>query len=318
MRLWGMALRPSFKPPRTGRNDPCWCGSGKKFKRCHLEQPETAPVATTEAELVAAFKSGSARDLRDPTELAKVLAKSGQPMLLVDEKRFGSPGAPFVFFSVVVLPASRALAALPSIWQTCRANHRAARMTAPRLLRESAPDAVALRVELEGYLAKAVVVRAGITYDSLRAWRSETQWPGVKTVQSGIEIKQNEYAVLQNLGVGVVGDLNLEGLVVMVVDRSVQNGLDPSLHTLDVGELGAVTFDVPDQPAHLMILASTPEDSTIGPLIRLPDLDAARAANSLEFSAFAERVRSAPPNGTMVWWSHVNQRSSAATVQAEG
>jgi preprotein translocase subunit SecA len=18
-----------------GRNDPCWCGSGKKFKRCH-------------------------------------------------------------------------------------------------------------------------------------------------------------------------------------------------------------------------------------------------------------------------------------------
>ncbi|MGH2878480.1 MAG: SEC-C metal-binding domain-containing protein, partial [Solirubrobacteraceae bacterium] len=21
--------------PRVGRNDPCWCGSGKKFKRCH-------------------------------------------------------------------------------------------------------------------------------------------------------------------------------------------------------------------------------------------------------------------------------------------
>ena len=20
---------------RLGRNDPCWCGSGKKFKRCH-------------------------------------------------------------------------------------------------------------------------------------------------------------------------------------------------------------------------------------------------------------------------------------------
>jgi len=19
----------------VGRNDPCWCGSGKKFKRCH-------------------------------------------------------------------------------------------------------------------------------------------------------------------------------------------------------------------------------------------------------------------------------------------
>lgn len=21
--------------PRPGRNDPCWCGSGKKFKKCH-------------------------------------------------------------------------------------------------------------------------------------------------------------------------------------------------------------------------------------------------------------------------------------------
>jgi hypothetical protein len=23
------------KPSKLGRNDPCWCGSGKKFKRCH-------------------------------------------------------------------------------------------------------------------------------------------------------------------------------------------------------------------------------------------------------------------------------------------
>jgi preprotein translocase subunit SecA len=21
--------------PKLGRNDPCWCGSGKKFKKCH-------------------------------------------------------------------------------------------------------------------------------------------------------------------------------------------------------------------------------------------------------------------------------------------
>jgi preprotein translocase subunit SecA len=21
--------------PRVGRNDPCWCGSGKKYKKCH-------------------------------------------------------------------------------------------------------------------------------------------------------------------------------------------------------------------------------------------------------------------------------------------
>jgi len=26
--------------PDLGRNDLCWCGSGKKYKRCHLEEDE--------------------------------------------------------------------------------------------------------------------------------------------------------------------------------------------------------------------------------------------------------------------------------------
>ena len=26
--------------PRVGRNDPCPCGSGKKYKKCHLPQEE--------------------------------------------------------------------------------------------------------------------------------------------------------------------------------------------------------------------------------------------------------------------------------------
>lgn len=26
------------KPKKLGRNDPCWCGSGKKFKKCHLNK----------------------------------------------------------------------------------------------------------------------------------------------------------------------------------------------------------------------------------------------------------------------------------------
>lgn len=35
--------------PRPGRNDPCWCGSGKKYKKCHLdsdERGETSPPGT--------------------------------------------------------------------------------------------------------------------------------------------------------------------------------------------------------------------------------------------------------------------------------
>jgi hypothetical protein len=26
--------------PKLGRNDPCWCGSGKKYKKCHLDADE--------------------------------------------------------------------------------------------------------------------------------------------------------------------------------------------------------------------------------------------------------------------------------------
>jgi len=43
---------PSAAPsrPRVGRNDPCWCGSGKKYKRCHLGRGSDAPprAPTTE------------------------------------------------------------------------------------------------------------------------------------------------------------------------------------------------------------------------------------------------------------------------------
>ena len=26
--------------PKIGRNDPCWCGSGKKYKNCHMKQDQ--------------------------------------------------------------------------------------------------------------------------------------------------------------------------------------------------------------------------------------------------------------------------------------
>jgi tetratricopeptide (TPR) repeat protein len=43
---------------KTGRNDPCFCGSGKKYKKCHLVQDEAATIAPPQApdpdELLAA------------------------------------------------------------------------------------------------------------------------------------------------------------------------------------------------------------------------------------------------------------------------
>ena len=34
---------------KRGRNDPCWCGSGRKFKHCHLNRREDKPVTRNEA-----------------------------------------------------------------------------------------------------------------------------------------------------------------------------------------------------------------------------------------------------------------------------
>jgi uncharacterized protein YecA (UPF0149 family) len=33
----GAQARPGYTPTgeRIGRNDACWCGSGKKYKKCH-------------------------------------------------------------------------------------------------------------------------------------------------------------------------------------------------------------------------------------------------------------------------------------------
>jgi uncharacterized protein YecA (UPF0149 family) len=32
----GLERGPSAPPTKKpGRNDPCWCGSGKKYKKCH-------------------------------------------------------------------------------------------------------------------------------------------------------------------------------------------------------------------------------------------------------------------------------------------
>jgi SWIM/SEC-C metal-binding protein len=33
------AREPARAAPKIGRNDPCPCGSGKKFKRCCVDQP---------------------------------------------------------------------------------------------------------------------------------------------------------------------------------------------------------------------------------------------------------------------------------------
>lgn len=40
---------------KQGRNDPCECGSGKKFKKCHGAQPESAVQSRVLILTVGAF-----------------------------------------------------------------------------------------------------------------------------------------------------------------------------------------------------------------------------------------------------------------------
>jgi hypothetical protein len=48
-----------------GRNDPCWCGSGKKYKKCHLESDEKSrPALPSRAETPLVQHTGAEAELR--------------------------------------------------------------------------------------------------------------------------------------------------------------------------------------------------------------------------------------------------------------
>jgi hypothetical protein len=42
---WRTLNAMSASTSKPGRNDPCYCGSGKKYKHCHLAQDEAAAAA---------------------------------------------------------------------------------------------------------------------------------------------------------------------------------------------------------------------------------------------------------------------------------
>ena len=39
LKLWNRKQRPEPEVlARWGRNETCWCGSGKKYKHCHMQK----------------------------------------------------------------------------------------------------------------------------------------------------------------------------------------------------------------------------------------------------------------------------------------
>jgi hypothetical protein len=54
-----MSPRPRGPHAEMGRNDLCWCGSGKKYKRCHLKSDELKRVeANYSAQITARNRVG--------------------------------------------------------------------------------------------------------------------------------------------------------------------------------------------------------------------------------------------------------------------
>jgi len=62
----------TMKIPATGRNDPCPCGSGKKFKRCYMEKDKSAPSGCGAAEVSEGLRE--AMEGRQFNSLAEVKA----------------------------------------------------------------------------------------------------------------------------------------------------------------------------------------------------------------------------------------------------
>src|SRR4029077_3009617 len=63
-------------PATLGRNDPCHCGSGKKYKKCHLEKDEAAGRKEREkAALNAAKVAKEAEEEKTESTAATALQK---------------------------------------------------------------------------------------------------------------------------------------------------------------------------------------------------------------------------------------------------
>jgi hypothetical protein len=41
----GKSANESDAGVKPGRNEPCWCGSGKKYKKCHLSEDDNKASA---------------------------------------------------------------------------------------------------------------------------------------------------------------------------------------------------------------------------------------------------------------------------------
>jgi uncharacterized protein YecA (UPF0149 family) len=62
-------------PMELGRNEPCHCGSGKKYKKCHIEKDETENRKAREKAALNAAKVAAAHAEAEPEKKDNAAAK---------------------------------------------------------------------------------------------------------------------------------------------------------------------------------------------------------------------------------------------------
>jgi hypothetical protein len=79
----------------TQRNDPCPCGSGRKYKKCHMEADEAALHAASKAAKAAAEAAAAATEAAEPAATKKESASSVErPTARQNKPARGAAGNP--------------------------------------------------------------------------------------------------------------------------------------------------------------------------------------------------------------------------------
>ncbi len=76
------------RPERPGRNEPCHCGSGKKYKKCHLDADEAADRKLYQQAVAKAAAAAAAEAAEEKDE------KASRPAHAKPEREHGSSHAP--------------------------------------------------------------------------------------------------------------------------------------------------------------------------------------------------------------------------------
>ena len=75
-----LSPRPQPAQAEIGRNELCWCGSGKKYKKCHLKSDEAKRIEDGfVARAAAAQKRASGEIVPSGGKKAQKLEKAAEP-----------------------------------------------------------------------------------------------------------------------------------------------------------------------------------------------------------------------------------------------